>query len=99
MATKYACFAGGMRCSVQCIICEITKNVYTEVIIILYILGGTFYYMYEYSVVMHIYINKFVGIYETVEPARRGGATIIIIISTVSMGNYNTAIIITRTHH
>jgi len=37
MATKYACFAGGMRCNVQYIICEITKSVYTEVIIILYI--------------------------------------------------------------
>jgi len=58
-------------CGVRCIICEITKSVYT-VVFTVHI--GTFYYVYiyVYSVVTRIYIlYTFVGIYETAEPARR----------------------------
>jgi len=58
MATKYACFAGGVRCTIY-IICEITKSVYIEVIIILHtqvLFIMHLYVLYEYSVVAHIYI-------------------------------------------
>lgn len=78
MATKYACFASGGLC----IICEITKSVYTVVFTLYiiytytYVLFILYIYIYLYSVVTRIFTHTyiyytFVGIYETAEPARR----------------------------
>lgn len=57
----------------RCIICEITKSVYTVVFITDI---GTFYYVYMYVYLVVTRINKYIlyksiGIYETAEPARR----------------------------